>query len=75
MNTPQGRKVIKDGRAYYKVGDAAKLLGTNAAKVKALMGSGQLEWMQLRAGSKTMLISAESIVKCKYPGTVILKSN
>jgi hypothetical protein len=73
MSLPHSRKIIKDGVAYYRISDAAKLLGTNTAKIKALMASGQLEWIQSRAGSKTFLINADSILKCKYPGTVIVR--
>lgn len=73
MSTPQGRKVIKDGKAYYKISDAAKILGTNAVKVRQLMGRGELDWIQLRPGSKTLLVSADSLIRVKYPETLIVR--
>lgn len=73
MNLPHPRKIVKDGKTYYRIADAARLLGTNTSKVKAFMASGQLAWIQSRAGSRTLLIEADSILKLKYPGTVIVR--
>jgi hypothetical protein len=36
------------GKTYYSVGRAAKMLGTNTAKVKELMANGDLEWLNLQ---------------------------
>ena len=56
------RKYLKDGKPYYSVADAAKLLGPNAAKVRELMGTGQLAWNQTRLNGR-LIIDAESIVR------------
>jgi hypothetical protein len=56
------RKYVKDGKPYYSVADAAKLLGTNASKVRELMGSGQLEWNQTRLNGR-LIVEAESIIR------------
>jgi hypothetical protein len=56
------RKYVKEGKPYYSVADAAKLLGTNASKVRELMGSGQLEWNQTRLNGR-LIVDADSIVR------------
>jgi hypothetical protein len=61
------RKVIHNGKVYYGVGAAARMLSTSATKIKEMMDRGDLEWTQLRVNGR-ILISAESIVACKYPG-------
>jgi hypothetical protein len=35
-----------DGRSWMPIGRAAKLIGTNTATVKRMMGDGRLEWRQ-----------------------------
>lgn len=55
------RKVIHDGRVWYGVPAAARLLHTTTAKVRDIMGKGEVEWIQLKTGGK-LLLSAESIL-------------
>lgn len=54
-------KITRDGKTYYTVGAAAKLLRTNALKVKQLMGDGSLEWSNLRVNGP-LYISEASIL-------------
>jgi hypothetical protein len=42
------KKIVHNGKTYYSVGAAAKMLHTNTMKVKQLMGDGSLEWLNLR---------------------------
>jgi hypothetical protein len=69
VSTPVVKKVILDGQTYYSIADAAKMLGTNAKKVRQLMGDGELEWRQTRFNSKRFVVSGESIVRLKYGST------
>jgi hypothetical protein len=57
-------RIIKDGSVYYSVGGAAKLLGTNTATVKRLMGDRQLDWLNLRANGR-LVIPESSILDYK----------
>lgn len=50
-----------DGRTWMPLSRAASLLGTNIAAVKRLMGSGDLDWCQLRPGSTTFLIDEAAV--------------
>lgn len=52
-------RVLQDGRYWYPVSTAARLLRTNAAKVRQLMGDGTLEWCQ-KGRSRIMMVSTES---------------
>lgn len=54
------KKYMKDGKAHYSVADAARLLRTNAQKVRELMGDGTLEWNQTRVNGR-LIVEAESI--------------
>lgn len=65
--TPAVTTVILDGKVFYSIADTAKMLGTNAVKVRALIGQGKLEARQLRFNSKRFLVSGESIIRVKYP--------
>jgi len=49
------------GKIYYTVGGAAKVLRTNAFKVKELMVKGELEWENFRANGR-LYISETSII-------------
>lgn len=60
MPSPTLKKIVKDGVAYYSVGDAAKYLGTTATKIRELLGSGDLEMAQLRVNGK-ILVTAKSL--------------
>lgn len=60
MRNPVLKKIVKDGAAYYTVGDAAKYLGTTATKIRELLGSGELEMAQLRVNGK-ILVTAKSL--------------
>jgi hypothetical protein len=65
--TPAVTKVILDGKVFYSIADTAKMLGTNAVKVRTLIGQGQLEARQTRFNSKRFVVSGESIIRFKYP--------
>jgi hypothetical protein len=65
------KKIIHDGRVWYTVGDAARHPGTTATKVREIMGAGGVEWTQINA-NRRLLVSAESLVRFKFPGTVII---
>lgn len=49
--------ILHDGRLFYSVSAAAKLLGTSPAKLRKLEG---LEWENFKANGK-LWISAESV--------------
>jgi hypothetical protein len=68
MKSPAAvKKVILDGKVFYTIADAAKMLGTNAAKIRLLIGQGKLEARQTRFNSKRFVVSGESINCFKYP--------
>jgi hypothetical protein len=48
-------------KTYYPVGRAAKMLGTNTAKVKELMVNGDLEWSNLQVNGP-LYIPQDSIL-------------
>jgi hypothetical protein len=54
-------KITLDGKTYYSVGAAAKLLSTNTLKVKQLMSDESLEWSNLRVNGP-LYISEASIL-------------
>jgi hypothetical protein len=64
--TPIVKKVILEGKAFYSIADTAKMLGTNSAKVREIIGRGELEARQTRANSRRFVISGESINRLKY---------
>jgi hypothetical protein len=55
------RKIAHDGRAWYTVPGAARLLHTTTARVREIMGQGYVDWMQLKTGGK-LLVSVESLL-------------
>jgi hypothetical protein len=64
MRQWKAQKITHKGKLYYDVVSTARLLRTTAAKVRHLMGEGELEWTQLRRGGK-LVIRAESIAGYK----------
>ncbi len=64
MREWKARKITHKGEVYYDVASTAWLLRTTAAKVRHLMGEGELEWMQLRLGGR-LVVRAESIARYK----------
>lgn len=54
-------QVIHEGKIYYTVAATARMLSTTTTKVRQMMGTGDLEWTQLRVNGR-ILITAESIV-------------
>ena len=54
-------KIVIEGKAYYSVAATARLLATTTAKVREKMGSGELEWTQIRTNGR-LFISATSIL-------------
>jgi len=57
---PKIERVFQEGTYWYPVPSAARLLGTNATKIRQLMGNGTLEWSMKSRGS-LMLVSATSV--------------
>ncbi len=55
------RKIIHEGRVWYSVPAAARLLHMRTAKMREIMGSGEVEWTQLKAGGK-LLVAVDSIL-------------
>ena len=53
-----------EGKLYMTVSEAAKSLRTTATKIRALMGSEDLYWTQLRTNGK-LWVSAESVADYK----------
>jgi hypothetical protein len=67
MKSPSAvKKITLDGTAFYSIADTAKMLGTNATTVRALIGQGKLEARQKRFNSKRFVVSGESINRFKY---------
>jgi hypothetical protein len=60
MTTTQ--KIRHDGTLYYSVYLVARLLGTNSAKVRKLMVTENLEWMNFRVNGP-IYISADSFAE------------
>jgi hypothetical protein len=54
----------KEGVLYYSVAQAAKSLSTSPTRIRSLMGSGELEWTQLRVNGQLM-VPAESLLAFK----------
>jgi hypothetical protein len=59
------KKILHEGKVYYTVPDAARYLGTNATKMRQILGKGHVDWTQIRANGK-ILVTAESLVAFKY---------
>jgi hypothetical protein len=53
-------KVLHGGAVYYSVAGAAQKLATTQAKVREMMGLGELDWSQLRVNGP-LLIPAQSL--------------
>ena len=64
MSERKARAIGHKGKVYYDVASTARLLRTTAAKVRHLMGEGELEWTQLRRGGR-LVVRAESIAGYK----------
>ena len=63
---PEVKKKIVNGVACYSIGDAAKMLGTNALGVRNLIDEGRLEAVQSRVNSRTFVVTGQSIIDYKY---------
>jgi hypothetical protein len=61
--TARGR-VTHDGKVYCSVEETARMLATTTRKIRELMGSGDLEWVQLRINGR-LFVPAESILALK----------
>jgi hypothetical protein len=48
-------RYVHEGQVYHSVGAAAKMLPTNTAKVKQLMGDGSLVWLNLRLNGRLVI--------------------
>jgi hypothetical protein len=64
MSQWKARAISHKGKVYYDVASTARLLRTTAARVRQLMGAGELQWTQLRRGGK-LVVPAEYIVEFK----------
>jgi hypothetical protein len=58
------KKIVHQDRIFYSVSGAAMVLGTYTAKIRELMGSGKLEWTQVKINGK-LFDSGDSLVKLK----------
>ena len=58
---PTDRYMI-DSRSWLRLAYAAKLIGTNVATVKKMMGAGTLDWCQPLEGSTTFLVHEEQVL-------------
>ena len=58
------KQIIKDGKIFYSVADAARLLGTTKSNVQTLMGADLLEWDQTRLNGR-LIVNAKSIERYK----------
>ena len=56
------------GKIFYTVGGAAKVLRTNAVKVKELMVKGELEWQNFRVNGRLYISEASIIAYLKKNG-------
>jgi hypothetical protein len=55
------RKIVHEGRVWYSVPAAARLLHTRTAKVREIMGKGEVDWTQLKTDGK-LLVAVDSIL-------------
>ena len=58
------KQIIKDGKLFYSVADAAKVLGVTKSTVQELMAADLLEWGQMRLNGP-LIVDAKSIERCK----------
>lgn len=56
------RKIIYEGRPWYSVPAAARLLHASTVRMREIMGKGEVEWTQMRKGGK-LVVSIESLLK------------
>ena len=54
------------GKIYYTVGGAAKVLRTNAVKVKELMVKGELEWQNFRVNGRLYMVKVTPFIGPPY---------
>jgi len=73
MAPPKPFHVI-DGKRWIRISRAASLMGTSAAKIREMMGGGQLDWQQLRSGSTTFLVDEEAVLLHCQAGRTELKA-
>ena len=66
---PLVKKVILEGKAFYSIADTAKMLSTNSAKLREIIGRGELDARQTRLNSKRFVVSGESIIRFKAAKT------
>ena len=57
---PKPKTILLRGQIYHPVPVIARLLGTTAPKVRALMGVGSLDWRQTKDNG-AIVVSAESV--------------
>jgi len=61
------KKRTINGEVCCTVADAAKYLGTNAKKVRELLGQGKIEQgPQPRSNCRTLYLRADSVARVKY---------
>ena len=60
------KKVERDGELWCSVGDGAAFLKTNAQKIRALMGSGELRYTQLRLNGR-LYVNIKDLFRLRYP--------
>jgi hypothetical protein len=55
------KKIQHNGQDWITVPAAARFLETTAAKVREVMGSGEIEWTQIKEGRK-LFVSLQSVL-------------
>lgn len=58
---PLKQSYEREGRRWLPISRAAQLLATNVVHIRKFMADGSLEWIQLRPGSKTLLVDQAKV--------------
>jgi hypothetical protein len=64
------KKVRHNDELWCGVGDGARYLGTNAQKIRALMGSGQIRYAQLRLNGR-LYVNVNDLSRLRNPDNPI----
>lgn len=55
------RRIVHEGRVWYSVPAAARLLHKTTATIREIMGKGEVDWTQLKTDGK-LLVAVDSIL-------------
>lgn len=58
------RKIVHEGRVWYSVPAAERLPHCRIEAVREIMGSGEVEWTQLKVDGRS-LVAVESLLDCE----------